>query len=173
MERPGGDEQDVIGPHVAVAGLDGRALDDRQQVALHALPRHVRAAAFAGDDFVEFVQEDDAHVLGQFDGRVVDLLRVQQRVALLFEQHVASLGDGHFPVRRGLRQDLLEHALEVHIHLFQAQAADHDGGGFLLDRQLDAALVEFAGGQHGPHLGPAAFVLLRAALLLLFAPSNS
>ena len=43
VERAGGDEEDVVGPHLAVAGLHGRALDDRQQVALHALARDVRA----------------------------------------------------------------------------------------------------------------------------------
>src|SRR2546425_7978399 len=37
VERAGRDEEDVVGAHVAVAGLDGRALDDGQQVALHAL----------------------------------------------------------------------------------------------------------------------------------------
>ena len=43
MERAGGDEQDVVGLDRPVLGVDGRPLDDRQQVALHALPRDVRA----------------------------------------------------------------------------------------------------------------------------------
>ena len=44
VKRAGGDEQDVVGLHVAVLGLHGRAFDDRQQVALHALPRNVGPA---------------------------------------------------------------------------------------------------------------------------------
>ena len=43
VERAGGDEQDVVGLDRAVLGVDGRSLDDRQQVALNALPRDVRA----------------------------------------------------------------------------------------------------------------------------------
>jgi predicted Zn-dependent protease with MMP-like domain len=35
VEGARGDEQDVIGADVAVAGLDRRSLDDRQQVLLH------------------------------------------------------------------------------------------------------------------------------------------
>ena len=41
VERAGGDEQDVVRAHRAVLGGHRRALDDRQQVALHALARHV------------------------------------------------------------------------------------------------------------------------------------
>src|SRR6266849_10624444 len=57
-------EQDVVGAHVAVPGLDRGALDDRQQVALHTFARHIRAdgAALAGD-LVDLVDEDHAVVL--------------------------------------------------------------------------------------------------------------
>ena len=43
VKRPGRDEQDVIGPHRAVAGVDRGAFDHRQQIALHALARDVGA----------------------------------------------------------------------------------------------------------------------------------
>jgi hypothetical protein len=45
MERAGGDEQDVIGLHRPVFGRNRRALDQRQQVALHALRATGRPAA--------------------------------------------------------------------------------------------------------------------------------
>ena len=44
VERAGGDEEDVVGLHEPVLGVDGRAFDDRQEVALDALARDVRAA---------------------------------------------------------------------------------------------------------------------------------
>ena len=47
VERAGGDEQDVIGLHHAVLGVDGRALDDRQDVALHAFAADVGAMTAA------------------------------------------------------------------------------------------------------------------------------
>ncbi len=67
VERTGGDEQDVVGLDRPVLGVDGRPLDDRQQVALHALTRDVRAAARAlvAGDLVDLVDEDDARFLGR------------------------------------------------------------------------------------------------------------
>ena len=72
VERPGGDEQDVIGPHRSVLGVDRRSFDDRQQIALHALARHIRAVPGRGAaDLVEFVEEDDPLVFDQID-RLLD-----------------------------------------------------------------------------------------------------
>ena len=45
MEGAGGDEQDVVGLDRAVLGVDGRPLDDRQEVALDALAGDVGARA--------------------------------------------------------------------------------------------------------------------------------
>ena len=57
----GGDEQDVVCFHRPMLGVDGGALDQRQQVALHAFARNVSTAlAFAPRDFVYLVKEDDA-----------------------------------------------------------------------------------------------------------------
>ena len=41
MERARRDEQDMIGLHRAMLGRDRRALDQRQQIALHALARDI------------------------------------------------------------------------------------------------------------------------------------
>ena len=43
VERPRRDEEDVVGAHRAVARVDRRAFDHRQQIALHALARHIGA----------------------------------------------------------------------------------------------------------------------------------
>jgi len=45
MEGPGGDEEDVVGLHRSVLGVDRRPLDDRQQVALDTLTGDVRPLA--------------------------------------------------------------------------------------------------------------------------------
>src|SRR5512134_2361481 len=64
MERPARDEQDVVGLHHAVARRDRRALDERQEVALHALARDVGALQLgAARDLVDLVQEHDAVLL--------------------------------------------------------------------------------------------------------------
>ena len=65
VEGAAGDEQDVVGLDRAVLGRDGGALDQRQQVALHALAADVRThAALARADLVDLVEEHDAVLLG-------------------------------------------------------------------------------------------------------------
>ena len=65
VERARGDEEDVVGLHHAVARRYGGAFHQRQQVALHALARHVRALHLgAAGDLVDLVEEHDAVLLG-------------------------------------------------------------------------------------------------------------
>jgi len=45
MEGSGGDEQNMVGFHRAMFGRHRGALDQRQEIALHALARDVAAAA--------------------------------------------------------------------------------------------------------------------------------
>jgi hypothetical protein len=44
MERPGRDEENMVGLHRPVLRADGRTLDHRQEIALHAFARDVAAA---------------------------------------------------------------------------------------------------------------------------------
>ena len=61
MERAGRDEQNVIRADHAVARVHGRAFNNRQNVALHALARNVRPMTrFAAGDLVDLVEKDDA-----------------------------------------------------------------------------------------------------------------
>ena len=95
VERAGGDEQDVIGLHRAVLRRDGRALDDRQQVALHALARDIDAVAIgARRDLVDLVDEHDAGVLGAPDGLARQrVLVIDELVRLLRGQRLPRLRD--------------------------------------------------------------------------------
>ena len=93
---PGGDEQNVIGANHAVARVDGSAFDDRQNVPLYAFAGNIRAVAgFASGDFVDFVDKDDAHLLGALDGDARDLVHVQQPVFFFLNQVFESVSDGH------------------------------------------------------------------------------
>ena len=79
VERAGGDEQDVIGPHHAVFRVDGRAFDDRQDVALHALAADVGpVTALAPGDLVDLVDEDDARLFDPLDRGARDAVHVDQ-----------------------------------------------------------------------------------------------
>src|ERR1700722_3652743 len=58
VERARGDKQNVVGADHPVAGIDGGAFNDRQNIALHSLAGNVGAvAAFAPGDLVDFVDE--------------------------------------------------------------------------------------------------------------------
>ena len=78
----------------AVLGVDRGALDQRQQVALHALAAHVAAATelAAVGDLVDLVDEDDAVLLDGFERFRLHLLGVEQLVALLVDQHAVGIG---------------------------------------------------------------------------------
>ena len=161
MERAGGDEEDVVRADEAVTGLHRGPLDDRQQVALHPLARDVGpVGVLAGHHLVEFVDEDEAHVLGQLDGRRVNLVLVNHRVAFPFEEDHAGFGHRHLAPRAALGKDLLEHRLQVEVHLFHAHPGEHHGHGLLFGGQLDAALIHLAGGEHGAHFLAGALVAL-------------
>ncbi len=83
------------GLHRPVLGGDRRALDQRQQVALHALARDAAAdAALARRDLVDLVEEDDAVVLDRFDAPArIDLVLVEQLVGFLVDQQVVGILD--------------------------------------------------------------------------------
>ena len=92
VEGAGGDEQDVVGADDAVLRRDGGALDDRQEVALHALARHVGAvAALAAGDLVELVEEHDAGVLDAAHGLAHDLFHVDELLRFLLDEEPARL----------------------------------------------------------------------------------
>ena len=79
MKRAGRDEEDVIGLHRAVLRGDGRAFDQRQQVALHTFARDVGTASFRpGAKLVDFVEENDTGVLDVGDGVARDAFVIDQ-----------------------------------------------------------------------------------------------
>src|SRR5690348_1293376 len=87
VESARGDEQDVISANHAVSSVDGCAFNDGENVALHALAGDIGAmAGFAAGDFVDFVDEDDAHLLGAFHGHARDHVHVQKLVFFFLNQ---------------------------------------------------------------------------------------
>src|SRR5665213_2556810 len=114
MERARGDEQYVIGLDRAVLGRDRRALDQRQEIALHALAADVahHALAAAAADLVELVDENDAVLLDGGDRLPRDLLLVEQLVAFLALENGRRLGHGHAP-GLGARAHLAEDVAEI------------------------------------------------------------
>ncbi|MCY1512478.1 hypothetical protein D9M68_469390 [compost metagenome] len=94
VERAGGDEQDVVGLHHAQLGVHRAALDQRQQVTLHALAGDVGAAGVGAlGDLVDLVEEDDAVLLHRFQGAALEVFIVDQALRFLVADQLHRLGD--------------------------------------------------------------------------------
>ena len=144
----------MVGLHRAVLGRDGGALDQRQQVALHALARHVAAdPAIARGNLVDLVEEHDAVVLHRLDGFGGELLLIEQLVGFLGDQDFVQLTDRDAP-RLGAAAHLAENVAEVErAHLRAGHAGDlehRQAAAGRLHLDLDFLVVELAGAQPFP-----------------------
>ena len=147
MKCAGGDEEDMIGPHVAVARLHRRAFDDRQQIALHALARHVGARALAAlaGDLVDLVDEDDPVILDAVERLVHDVVHVHELFQLFVDQNAARLVQVYGAALFLLGNQILKHFAEVDVRPLHSLGWLHHlqhGEALLLDLDLDVALLE-------------------------------
>ncbi len=70
MERARGDEENVAGVHVPVRRSDGAALDQRQQIPLHALrARGVPLVLCRAADLVDLIKKNDTVLLRSKPGK--------------------------------------------------------------------------------------------------------
>ena len=116
----------MIGLDHAVLGVDGAALDQRQQVALNPFTGNVRAGALAAlADLVDLVEEDDAVILDGGDGLLLQLFRVDQAGRFLFDQRLHGLLDLDLALLLLVLAQVLEQPLQLVGHLFHARRG-HD-----------------------------------------------
>ena len=146
MEGARGDEQDVVRAYHAVLGVDGRAFDQRQQVALHAGARDVGAAGLrTRGDLVDLVEEDDAVLLDVLDGLLFQLVFVDQLGRFLLDQQLQGFLDLDLARLLALPAHARKHGLDLFRHFFHARRR-HDFhlrarfGQF----QLDFLVIELA-----------------------------
>src|SRR5690606_28630392 len=98
VKRPGGYEEHVIRLHRAILGDHRRALDDGQNVPLHAFARDVGAGPSLGTgDLVDLIEEYDPGLLRPADGFADYLVLVDQALGLFMNERLARLRDGQFP----------------------------------------------------------------------------
>jgi hypothetical protein len=96
MERAGGDEQNVVGAHHAVARVHRGAFHDGQNVALHAFARNIGPmAALAAGDLVDLVEEDDAARFHALRGGAVHRVHVDQAAFFFLHQVVERVAHLH------------------------------------------------------------------------------
>ena len=166
MKRPGGNEQDVVGSDHAVACVDGGAFDDGQNIALHAFAGNVRAmAGFAAGDFVDFVDENNSHLLGALDGHARDQLHIQQLVFLFLDQVFKRVGHAHFALFLLLAENAGKHVVDLRsIHAFHLAALAGNnferGHHALAHLQVHHALIQLAFAKLRAQLFACALILL-------------
>ena len=162
MEGARRDEQDMVGLDGPVFRADRRSLDQRQQVTLHALARHVAAPEpalhGARADLVDLVDEDDAVVLGVRDRVLGEPVVVEQPVRLLALERPAGRLDRHAPLLGGAAAEHAFHHLAEIDHLpgrhpRNVELADRQAARRLADRDVDLLLLEFAVPEHPAELG--------------------
>ncbi len=159
MEGARGDEQDVIGFHIAALGRDDRALDQRQQITLHPLATDIGADALgARGDLVHLVEEDDAVVLDHVDRLADDAVLVEQLVGLFADQRLVGVGNGHpLFLGRTAAERLAQHFANIeHAHLRARHAGNVEGRQLQRRRvghlNLDLPVVQLAASQHAAKL---------------------
>src|SRR5229473_835264 len=104
-------------------------------------------AGFAPSHFVDFIDKDDAHLLGALHGHTCDLVHVQQLVFFFLNQVFESVGHTHLSFLLLLPEHAGEHVLELaDVHLIDALVGDdfERGHGALADFEIHYALVQLA-----------------------------
>jgi hypothetical protein len=120
---------------------------DRQDIPLHAFPGYIRSVtAFPSGDFIDLVDEDDAHLLGPLGGDARDVIHVDQLVLFFLDQVIEGLRYRHFSLFLLLAEEAGEHVLDVDVHLLDALIGDDlkRRHGALAYFDLHHALVELA-----------------------------
>src|SRR6185295_13302859 len=98
-----------------------RALHQRQQVALHALARHVRAVDLGtARDLVDLVQEHDAVLLRIGHCTGLELVVVHQAPRLFLDDELHRLADLHAPQALAAAAEVGEHSLNLRGELLHA-----------------------------------------------------
>ena len=103
-------------------------------------------AGFAPRDFVDFVDEDDAHLFRALHGHARDQVHVQQLVFFFLDKVFERVGHGHFALFFLLAEDVGKHLLDVVVHFLDALIGNdlERGHQAFAHLQVDHALVELA-----------------------------
>src|SRR5258707_873497 len=125
MESAGSDKENVVGANHAIAGVDGGAFDDGQNVALHAFAGNIwTVAGFAPRNFIDLIDKDDAHLLGALDRRARHLIHIEQLVLFFLNQVLEGVGHAHLALLFLLPKHTRKHVLDIYVHLLDALIGD-------------------------------------------------
>jgi len=138
----------MVGFDHAVAGVDVRSFDNRQQIPLNALARNIGPVLrVSADNLVDFVQENNARLLHAVQRGFGDLVHVNELLRLFGGDDLQ--GFRHFDVSSFLllRHHVAQHVFQVEPHVFHAGGGkdlDHGAAARLGNLQLHHAFVQLS-----------------------------
>ena len=147
VKRAGGNEENVIRLDHAVLGVDGRAFDDGQDVALHAFAADIRpVAALAPRHLVDLVDEDDPRLLHAIDRGAGDGVHVDELLLFFLRERLQGLGYGKLALARPPLEKPRQHVLDVDVHFLDRRTGDdlERREALLAHVDLDLLVVEAA-----------------------------
>ncbi len=136
----------MVGAYDAILGVDRCALDQWQQVALHALTRYIAARLLLTcGDLVNFVQEDNAVLFGIGHRHAAQVFFVDAFGRFFFSNQLEGFLDRHFACFLLFAAQAGEHATQLFGHFFHAgRGHDFHLRHGLLDFDFDFHVVDLA-----------------------------
>lgn len=136
----------MVGLDHAQLGVDRAALDERQQVALHALAGNVGAAGVAAlGNLVDLVDEDDAVLLHRLQGAGLEVFFVDQARGFLVADELEGFLDLQLAALLLALAHVGEEVLQLVGHLLHAgRGHDLHPGRALGDLDVDLLVVQLA-----------------------------
>ena len=127
MEGSCCNEHDFFRRYHTVSGLHCRSFNNGKKVTLNALTADIRRlpAFTAAANFVDFVDEDYACFFGKEDRFLVDCVFIQQRLYFGIHQRFSCVRDGQLSRRILLWHHSVQHALQIHVHVFGSHVRKH------------------------------------------------
>src|SRR5688572_18322131 len=171
------DKKNMVGFDHAVFGVDGRAFDDRQEIPLHALARHIGALhRLAAGDFVDLVEKDDARLLDPAHRFAGHLVHIDQATRFFLGQDFHGFGNLYRLLFGFLGQHVGKHFFQIEFHAFHTlgrQDFDHRHRR-LGDLDVDETIVQLAFAEHALELLPGGLQPRRVHRLAIgFSPGAS
>src|SRR5438045_7456265 len=103
MKRASRHKKDMIRAYESMPRVDRSALDNRQDIALHALAADIGSVTrFPPRDLVNLIQENDAAALHSFECNARHLIHIDQLLLFLLQQIFEAFRHAHFALARAL-----------------------------------------------------------------------
>ena len=140
MKRTAGNKQNIVGLDVAVLGVDGASLDNRQNIALYALARYIGTVAIGfACNLVHFVDKNHTVVFSAAKSFAFNAVKIDKFFALFRCKDFECFGNRDSTLFCLFRQHIAENASEIYLACTRLQ---FHGFGNVRNLNFDVHLVK-------------------------------